>query len=166
MELTKETEFQRITMSVMKTYQSEMHEYLSRHSDGSITDADVIFMIMNLSVGISTDIYYTLKQILPSTQMDFDFMRASMVNAISDAFEKIKEFNPKETMIPLTPEQVAEVKDKGFTMLKNSDGTERKITMEDIMVKKEEADVILSNAKKQSLHKPGEKKIITSSRGF
>ena len=91
----KDTDLQNISKEIMKTYQNEMHAYLNSKKDFELTDADVIVMIMNLSVGISTSIYYTLKQILPSTKLDFDYMKAKMCNSLVDEFEKIKTIQSK-----------------------------------------------------------------------
>lgn len=160
-----ETDFQRISKIVMATYQEQMHEYLNSKPEGTLTDADVILMIMNLTIGIGTNVYYSLKQILPNTPMDFDFMKVKMVNSFIDAFEKIKDFTPKETMIALTVDQVKEIREKGSTIITLADGTNKTITVEDIMVKRDDADKLLKEAKKDAVKivPSNTKKIITNS---
>ncbi len=143
----QEKDFKDISKAIMKTYHEEMHRYLNSKAAGSLTDADVIVMIMNLTMGISTNIYYSLKQILPTTPMDFDFMRAKLSNSLVDSFEKIKEYNPKESVMPLTVEQVKEIHEKGFAIIKMADGSERKVTEDEILVKKEDADKMLQETK-------------------
>lgn len=163
---SKDEDFNKITKAIMKTYQDQIHEYLNSKPDGELTDADVIVMIMNLSVGISTNIYYTVKQILPHTKIDFDYMKAKMCNSIVDGFEKIKDFNPKDTMMSLTVEQVNEIKEKGFAMIPFADGTVRKVGIDDIMVKRNDADKLLEEAKQKADDIVSTPKIITSANGF
>jgi hypothetical protein len=165
-QVSKETDLQIITTAILRTYQEKIHEYLNSKPDGSLTDADVIVMVMNLVVGVSTNIYYTLKQILPDTKMDFDFMKAKMGNAIFDGFEKIKEFKPEETMVSLTVEQVKEIREKGFTLIDLPNGGQRKVSMEDIMVKRQDADKLLDEAKQKADDIANTPKIITSANGF
>lgn len=163
---SKDEDFQNISKAIMKTYQDKMHEYLNSKPDGELTDADVIVMIMNLSVGISTNIYYTLKQILPNTKLDFDYMKAKMCNSIVDGFEKIKEYNPKDTMLPLTTEQVKEITEKGFAMIPLADGSFRKVSIDEIMVKRGDGDKLLEEAKQKAEDIVNTPKIITSANGF
>lgn len=164
-QVSKQTDLSNITTAIMKTYQEKIHDYLHSKPDGALTDADVIVMIMNLSVGVGVNIYYTLKQILPDTSMDYDFMRAKMVNAISDGFEKIKEYKPDETMLTLTTEQVKEIKEKGFTILSLSDGSSRRVTLDEIMVKRQDADKLLDEAKEKANEIANTPKIITPVNG-
>ena len=156
----REIDLRNITQSVLKTYQDEMHNYLSDKPAGSLTDADVILMIMNLTISVSTNIYYSLKQILPTTTMDFDYMRAKITNSLVDSFEKIKEFIPKENVMPLSVEQLEDIKTNGFTIIKMPDGSERKVSKEDLLVKKEEKENLIKVALKGSIKAPSEKKII------
>ena len=157
---TKEKDFKEMSANIMKSYHEEMHKFLNSHPEGTLTDADVIIMIMNLTIGVSTNIYYSLKQILPTTPMDFDFMRAKLSNSLVDAFEKIKEYNPKESVMPLTVEQVKDIQDNGFTIIKMPDGSERRVTQDEILVKKNDADKLTEAVKKDTLHAGGSKKII------
>ncbi len=143
----KEKYFKSISVSIMKTYHEKMHEFLNSQPAGTLTDADVIILIMNLTMSVSTNLYYSLKQILPTTPLDFDFMKAKLSNHLIDAFEKIKEYNPKESVMPLTVEQVKEIRDKGFAIIKMSDGSERKVIEDEILIKKEDADKVLKEAK-------------------
>jgi hypothetical protein len=164
-QVSKETDLSNITTAMMRTYQEKIHEYLHSKPDGALTDADVIVMIMNLSVGVGINVYYTLKQILPDTKMDYDFMRAKMVNAISDGFEKIKEYKPDETMITLTAEQVKEIRENGFALIPLADGGERRVTLGEIMVKRQDADKLLDEAKEKANDIANTPKIITPNNG-
>lgn len=147
---SRETDFNVIYKAIMEVYHEKFHEYLSSKPTGSLTDSDVIIMIMNLTVAISTNIYYSLKQILPTTPMDFDFMKVKLCNSLADKFEEIKSYNPKESVLPLTVEQVKEITEKGFAVIKMPDGRERKIMKEEIMVKKEDKDQLLKEAVKDA----------------
>lgn len=161
---SKEKDFKEISNTIMKVYHDEMHRYLNANSEGTLTDHDVIIMIMNLTIGISTNIYYSLKQILPTTNMDFDFIRAKLSNSLVDSFEKIKDYNPKESAKPLTMEQIKEIQENGFAVIKMPDGSERRITQDEILVKKKDADKITEAIKKDTIHAGGAKKIIIPSK--
>lgn len=161
-----EKDFKEISSTIMKCYQDQMHTYLNSKPDGSLTDADVIIMIMNLTIGVGTNIYYSLKQILPNTPMDFDFMKVKLSNSLVDSFEKIKEYNPKESMLPLTVEQVKEINEKGSTIIKLPDGSERTVTKDELLVKREDADKLLDEAKKEAINAANTPKIITQSNGL
>lgn len=165
-QVSKETDLQKITTAIMKSYQENIHEYLNSKPEGTLTDADVIVMVMNIAVGVSINVYYTLKQILPDTKMDYDFMKAKMGNAIFDGFEKIKEYKPQETMVPLTVEQVKEIREKGFTILAMPNGGARRLTLDDIMVSRTDADRLLDEAKQKADDIANTPKIITSSNGL
>lgn len=161
-----EKDFKDISSAVMKCYQEQMHTYLNSKPDGSLTDADVIIMIMNLTISISTNIYYSMKQILPTTPMDFEFMKVKLSNSLVDSFEKIKEYNPKESMMPLTVEQVKEINEKGSTVIKLADGSERTVTKDELLVKREDADKLLAEAKRETINAASAPKIITESNGL
>src|SRR6267154_1787118 len=154
--MTKENELHKkltkMTENVMCCYHEEMHEFLNSVEPGTITDADVILMIMNMTISVGTNIYYSIKQILPTTVIDFDFSKVKIVNSFADSLEKIKDFNPKENTMPLTVEQVKEVVEKGFVVIAMPDGTQRKVTEKDILVKKEDIEKIIENAKKESVN--------------
>lgn len=162
----QEKDFQDILKAVMKTYHDKMHDYLDSKSVGTLTDADVVIMIMNLTMGIATNVYYSLKQILPTTPLDFEFMKAKISNSLIDTFEKIKEFNPKESVMPLTVEQIKEIQEKGSAIIKMSDGSERTITESDLLIKKQDSGKIVEAIKRETSKDhptiiiPGNKKII------
>ncbi len=139
--------FKKISSAVMKVYHDEMHDFLEDAPEGSLTDAEVAIMIMNLTIGSATNIYYSLKKFLPKVNLDFPFMRAKLINEMSATFEKIKDYNVKDQLIQLTPEQIKEIQEKGSTTIKNESGDEEKITMKDLMVSRKEADAFLNKAK-------------------
>jgi|GEM_PF-2911630 hypothetical protein len=143
----QEKDFKDISQAIMRVYHEKMHDYLNSKPSGSLTDADVVIMIMNLTMAVSTNIYYSAKQILPTTPLDFDFMKAKLSNSLIDSFEKIKDYNPKERMLPLTVEQIKDIREKGFAIITMPDGSERKVTQDEILVKKEDADKLLNEAK-------------------
>src|ERR1700679_2383693 len=109
---SKENSAKEILRKVMKCYNEEMHHYLISLPDGRLTDSDVIFLILNLTLGISTNIYFSLKEILPTTIIDFDFAKAKLINSLSDSFEEIKKYIPEKNNMPLTVEQVVEIHEK------------------------------------------------------
>lgn len=134
--------FEQISKDVMHCYQDKMHEYLNSNEAGTLTDADVVIMIMNITMSVGTNIYYSLKQILPTTTIDYEFVKAKVINSFVDAFEKIKDYTPKNNMFPLTAEQVKEIATVGHAMVTMPDGKIRKITKEDILIKKEDMEKI------------------------
>jgi len=141
--------FRKISGDVMRCYHEKMHEYLNSKEAGTITDADVVIMIMNLTIGVATNMYYSLKQILPTTTIDFDFIKAKVINSFVDGFEKIKEYTPKNDMFPLTADQVKEIAREGHVMVTMPDGKVRKVTKEDILIKKEDVEKIAEMQKKE-----------------
>lgn len=159
--VSSDIDLQSIVQPIMRTYQDRIYAYLESKPKGTLTEADVIIMIMNVSVGISINVYYTLKQILPDAVIDFNFMKAKMINALADGFEKIVDYTPEKTMAVLTPEQIKEIIDSGFTILKLDDGGERKITFDDIMVTKDDADRLLNEAKEKAKDLATAPKLIT-----
>lgn len=161
----KEADFKDISTAVMKCYHDKIHEYLNSKPAGSLTDADVIIMIMNLTIGISTNIYYSLKQILPTTPLDYDYMKVKLSNSLVDSFEKIKQYNPKESTMALTIEQVKEIHEKGFTIITLADGAQRKVTESEILIKKEDVDKLVQEQKREAVNANSPKIIIPNNRG-
>lgn len=153
-------DFERISKSVIGCYQDEMHKWLDSNSDGKLTDADVIIMVMNLTIGLSTNIYYSLKNILPRAPLDFDYMKATMMNSMIAAFEKIKDYKPSEAMRTLTIDEVKEAQEKGFVIIKNEDGSERKVLKEEIYFSKDTAEKMKEEVKKQAILSSKEPKLI------
>ena len=160
-----EPELKRICTSILSTYQKEIDNFLTSQPSGSLSDADVIIMHMNLITNIATNIYYKLKDILPTTPVDFDYMKASIINSLKDSFEKVKEYKPQEKYMPLTVAQIKEVFEKGFSMITMPDGEEKKITKSDILIKSDELKKLLDDTKKEvkdaasapKIIKPGDK---------
>jgi uncharacterized protein YdaL len=163
MEDDRNHDFREMSHSIMRCYQDVMHNYLISKEAGKLTDADVATMVMNLTIGISTNIYYTLKQFLPNTTLDFDYMRAKMINALSDAFEQIKEYVPEEKHMPLTMDQVKEILTNGFAIIKMPDGSDKRITENEILVAKADKEKLLEEARKEAKNVINTPKIITES---
>lgn len=157
--MSKEEDFKQIAQAVMNTYHEKMHDYLNSNPQGSLTDADVIIMIMNLTMSVATNIYYSVKQILPSSQLDYDFMKVKLSNSLADSFDKIKQYTPKESIMPLTVEQIEEIMKNGFAIITMPDGSTRKISENEVLVKKEDAEKLIKETKEA----PHSKKIIVPS---
>jgi hypothetical protein len=149
-EQERDKHFKLIATKVMKAYHHNMQEFLLGNSKGSLTEADVAVMIMNLSVGIGINIYYTIKQILPNAKMDFDFMKATMCNELIKGFEEIKDYNPPDYILALTKEQVQEAIDKGFVDVTHADGTVERVLKDSIVVTRETAEKLIQNEKKEA----------------
>jgi hypothetical protein len=136
MELEKS--FKNITNAMMKTYQQKMEEFFKENKE-HLTNADVAIMIINLSIGLSVNIYYTLKQMLPSENLDFDYMKATICNSVIEGLENIKNYTPNDSMINLTEEEVKEALHKGSVNISLSDGTLHTVNIDEIMVTKKDA---------------------------
>jgi hypothetical protein len=137
---TKQKDFRIILTEVMRSYKNNIHDYLEENSGKNLTDSDVIILIMNLTINISTNIYYSLKSFLPKSSIDFDFLRAKMINELSDSFEKIKSYQPEDQLMQLDTNDIKEIMEKGFTTITLEDGSKRKIYKEDLLFKKDEID--------------------------
>src|SRR5579872_1139394 len=112
-----EAEFKRICKNIMATYQQEIDNYIRSKPDGYLTEADVIIMNMNIIMSVSTNMYFTIKELLPIVNIDFDYMKASIINNLKDSFEKVKDYMPQNKYLPLTVDQIKEIQDKGFAMV-------------------------------------------------
>jgi hypothetical protein len=161
---TREDSFKEILTDVVRTYQNKMHDYLTNKPDGSITDADVVLMVMNLTINVSANIYRSIKEYLPTTTVDFDFMRAKMINAMADEFEKVKVYKPEQGLMPLTTDQIKEIMDKGHAVITMPDGTEKKVHKDDLLLKKEDVDKFAKEAKRETVN-ANTPKIIIPGRG-
>lgn len=139
----------KICVATISAYDNELHDYLSDSEEKKITQADVIVMIMNLTISISTSLYYSLKEYLPNVPMDFDFMKAKIINSLVKNFDDIKNYTPKNKMLALTPEQIKEIMDKGFFILKLEDGLEFKVTEKDLLFKKDEIEKLAAERDKE-----------------
>lgn len=147
----KNSALQKIANATMSTYHEKMHEFFQANQNGEITDADVIVMIMNVVISTATNVYYSFKQYLPTTVIDYEFTRVTIINALVRQLDEIKQYNPKETTMALTAEQVTEIVEKGFAMIKMPDGSERKIMKEELLIKKEDQDKLIAAKKKEAL---------------
>lgn len=157
--MTAENDFAAITQAVMKAYNDELAKYLAK----PLTEADVILMIMNLTMSVSTNIYYSLKKYLPQTEMDFDFMRAKICNSIVDSLDGIKSYNPSQETMQLTPEQLKEINSLGFINLKMPDGSMKKVTEKDILIHKDDLEKLMAETKNKVIQENARPKIITRS---
>jgi hypothetical protein len=146
----REIDFRRIVKNVMSVYQESMDNYIRTKPEGALTDADVIIMNMNVIMGVTTNMYYTLKELLPTTPIDFDYIKATILNNLKDNFEKVKDYQVKQKYMPLTVEQLKEIKEKGFTFVDMPDGSQRKITDQDILVSEKDAEKVLDHAKAEA----------------
>jgi len=137
-----EVAFHGITTEVMRHYNLLLHEFLESAPQGSLTEPDVVVLIMNITMAAATNMYFSIKQYLPNTGADFDFLKAKMINSFVDAFEGIKTYDPKSQLLSLSIEQVQEIIDKGFVMITMPDGQMKKVTREEVMIKKDVLDTI------------------------
>lgn len=145
----RETEFKNIVKKIMAVYSDEMENFTQTKEVGSLTDSDVIIMNMNVIMSVTTNMYYWIKDILPMSVIDFDYIKVSIINNLKDSFEKIKEYEPKQKYMPLTVEQIKEIREKGFVMMKMPNGDEIKVTEKDLFIKESDAEKILNSDKKE-----------------
>lgn len=160
---TRTQDLNDIADKVMRAYHGAIDDYLQSKKQGSLTDADVTMMVMNALITISTNIYYSLKQILPTSPLDFDFLRAKAINELVSSFMNIKDFKPESNRLPLTPEQCREILDKGFCMVKLADGVIKRVEKKDLHIKKSELEKIASEINKESIDATNSPKIVDKS---
>lgn len=127
-------ELRQINGEVYRTYIREMNEFLSKNKGPELLETDVQIMIMNLTISISRCLYFSLKKFLPKSELDFDFMRAAILNNLKDEFEEIKNHDSDKSHVELTHEQIKEIFEKGYITL-TIDGMEVKFTKEDLEFK-------------------------------
>src|SRR5580692_11475653 len=99
----------KIFKETIGTYYKEFNIFLS--TDKTIKYENTVIMVMGLVDFISTAIYYSIKQLNPDFPTNFDFLKAKIINQLSDSFEKIKKFNP------LAQVHVNEIIEKGFIII-------------------------------------------------
>lgn len=144
-----------ISISVVNFYHDKMTDYLSSEKDYTLLQTDVTLMIMNIALSICTNVYFTLKDFNPDCKMDFDFMRASFINILSKNLEGIKKYEPKESLYRLSTDEIKEIINNGFCIIKFEDGSERRVEKEDLLIKQSELEEVM---KQEKLNKNSEKK--------
>lgn len=164
MEDLQEIQFKKIATKVIDSYYDEMDSYF-RNPDYKLNESDVIMMVMNMTVGMAKNIYFSLKDFMPDRTLDFDFMRAKIINTLSDEFNKITEYNPKKTLIELNKDQLNEIVENGHAIVDLGDGNEIKVTEDDIYMKQDDAKELAEKVKKDVTNDINSPKIITSSHG-
>lgn len=137
-ETNTESFTRQISEDIINLYYKSMQDYLSQQ-DGKILEGDVVVMIMNICLGTAVNIYYSIRDIMPNTQIDFDFARASIINKMSKNFDDIKEYK-KETPVQLTPSQLNDIQNNGKTLIEMPNGIKKEISKKDIIAKKTEVD--------------------------
>ena len=138
-------EFQKMSKEILGCYQKNLQDFLENKKVGPITDADVIIMIMNLTIGVSTNIYFSLKQYLPNSPIDYPFTKVKIINTLSDEFEKIKDYDPEKNILKITPDQVKEIIDNGFSMITLPDGSVKKVTKDDLLIREDDVNKLLKD---------------------
>lgn len=138
-ELKKKADMDAILDDVMASYVDGLKKYLLAQPEGSLTDADVIIMIMNLCCNISKNIYFSLKTFLPTSVINYKFLEAKLINEMCDSFKKISSWNPADAMKVLTVEQLTEIKEKGFVILTLENGQTMRVEEKDLFIAKNQA---------------------------
>lgn len=150
--MNKDTLHHEICDAVLNCYISKLNAFLLENANNNdLLDNDVIIMILNVTLEVSVGIYYSLKQVLPENSVNFDFTRATLVNHISDAFDKIREYSPKDHMLKLTHQQLKKIIEEGQVTVMTDDGQERTITKDDVLAHKKEAQALVDKRRKERL---------------
>lgn len=148
-----------IVGQVLKTYHSKMDDFIGeclKRSDkknpddeNHLTNADVIVLILNVTVSAASNIYCSLKHYLNDEEkMDFDFMRAKLINELSSEMEKIKTFNPMSNLLKLSTDQIQKFIENGYVDVELTNGVIKRVTKDDILVDRNDADKYLHEIKK------------------
>lgn len=124
-----------ITVKIMDFVRASLDEYFNSLKP-NLLNTDVVIFILNLIESLSANSYYLLKLYLPNNELDFDFIKAKMLNALSDNFEDIKNYNP---CIDLTKDQMNEIVKNGIekTEITLVDGTKVSLSGNDLYMKED-----------------------------
>lgn len=129
--------------NILKVYHTQIDEFLEQEVKKNITEPEVIISILNILTNVSANIFYSLKFYLPKTDLDYPFLIAKTINTLKDLFEEIKTFNAETNLIKLSSEQLIELYNNGHLDITLPDGSTRRVTKEEILVKKEDVDRII-----------------------
>jgi hypothetical protein len=122
-----------ITIKIMDFVRASLDEYFNSLKP-NLLNTDVVSFILNLIESLSANSYYLLKLYLPNHELDFDFIKAKMLNALSDKFEDIKKYTP---CIDITKDQMNEIIKNGIekTEITLVDGTKVSLSVNDLYMK-------------------------------
>ena len=77
--------------AVMETYKTELAKIFSLSlKSEEVTAPEIMILIMNIIVNVTGSMYFSLKYLFPDQNLDFNFLKASLCNAIADKFEYVK----------------------------------------------------------------------------
>lgn len=133
-----------ISKKLREVYFEEIYHFISKEG---LTNQDVIITIMNILVSVSGNIFYSIKDLLPNDDVDYKYIRAAIINKLSAIFEDIQNYKPS-LYEQLTTEQLIEIYEGGSTIIKMPDGSERTITKEDVVIKKEDYEKLVEERMK------------------
>lgn len=88
--LNKDDLHKYIAEHVIKSYEEKIIECIQSQPKGSLTEPEVIVMIMNTIISVSTYIYFSFSQFLPNSALDYEYLRRKLINQLSDSFDNVK----------------------------------------------------------------------------
>lgn len=130
---------QDIITNIMITYHRRMDDYLSEISGKDVKETDVIILLMNILTNVASNIYYSIKKYIPDASFDFDFLKVKSLNSLAEEMDKIKDYKYEESLFKLNKEQLQEIFKNGHIVIK-VDGINRKVTFDDLLMQKEDAE--------------------------
>ncbi len=77
--------------SMTSLYKQKISHWLAEISAANALQSDVIVLIMNLSLSLGSFPLETIRIVMPGQKIDYDFIKAALVNQFSDKLEEIKE---------------------------------------------------------------------------
>jgi hypothetical protein len=137
-----ESVHEQITKELGSLFHEKMNDFLQTNCN-SLTDADVVILIMNLTISTSVNVYSSFKKYFTDeSQLDLNYIKVRVINALSDAFEEMSHFSTKDEDIlrKLTPEQIKQLLDDGEITYIDENGHKMAITQDNIMMKKSDAE--------------------------
>lgn len=93
-DIQRSKECKKILKIIMATYAEEMDKFIS--SNCCISSDDIILMIMDLNISVSTSIYFSIQHFFPNLELKFDFIKAKIINKLSSSFDEVKNHGKNE----------------------------------------------------------------------
>ena len=142
--MQKEIESKRLTNDfgiklcedLVNNFYDKLNEFFINER-GKLMEPDVITMLMNVCLGVATNFYYSIKSCFPETELDYAFIKATVINRMVENFDKLKDMNFGE-YVSLTPEQVDDLEKSGSAIVETSEGKEAMVTKEQLRVKRKD----------------------------
>jgi DNA-binding protein YbaB len=134
-----ETTSQDLVDEIMSFYRDRMTNILEKNLSKDLLEEHVLSLIMTVTLHTSVNLFYSIRQYLPAVEFDVDLAAASIINRMSDGFKSLKDI---KTTYELSPEQLEEISKNEFVMIELPDGTMKKVTRDQVLIKQDDAETL------------------------